>query len=220
MNVFPRSALSTTSVFTRFAVAKRNDSSAGFGGSAFLAASDATGFGSEPQETMASAMTGRAMTGRAMSGTRIDSKYITADGCARRTGIMSRMTFIMRSKFAACILALALAGLLPAQNSRHLTTPQEALGFEIGDDYHLANYTQLTQWWQKLAAESDRMKLVEIGKTEEGRPQWMAILTSPENQRHLDRYKEISSKLAHAEGLTDDQAHALAHEGKAVIWID
>lgn len=121
---------------------------------------------------------------------------------------------------AACVMALVLAAAAPAQNGRHITTPKEALGFEIGDDYQLANYTQLTAWWQKLATESDRMQLVEIGKTEEGRPQWMAIITSPENQKNLARYKEISRRLALAEGLTDEQARALAHDGKAVVWID
>src|SRR5271166_1534137 len=120
----------------------------------------------------------------------------------------------------ACALLVFFAIAAPAQNGRHLTTPKEALGFDIGDDYQLANYTQLTAWWKKLASESDRMKLVEIGKTEEGRPQYMAILTSPENQKKLDRYKEIARKLALAEGLTDADAHALAHEGKAVVWID
>src|SRR3984893_17515638 len=97
---------------------------------------------------------------------------------------------------------------LLAQNGRHITTPQQWLPFAIGDDYHLANYTQLTAWWQNLAAESDRMKLVEIGKTEEGRPQWMAIITSPENHKKLAHYKEISQRLAHGEGLTDEQARA------------
>ena len=48
----------------------------------------------------------------------------------------------------------------------------------------------------------------------------MAIITSPDNIKKLDHYKEISQRLAHAEGLTDDQAHALAREGKAVVWID
>jgi hypothetical protein len=123
-------------------------------------------------------------------------------------------------KFAAFALALTFAIGASAQNGHHITTPKEALGFDVGDDYHLANYTQFTAWWQKLAAESDRMKLVEIGKTEEGRPQWMAIITSPENHKKLARYKEIARKLALAEGLTDDDARALAHEGKAVVWID
>ncbi|HEY6391811.1 MAG TPA: M14 metallopeptidase family protein, partial [Bryobacteraceae bacterium] len=115
-------------------------------------------------------------------------------------------------------MAFAIAA--SAQNGHRITTAKEALGFDVGDDYHLANYTQFTAWWQKLAAESDRMTLVEIGKTEEGRPQWMAIITSPENRKKLARYKEIAQKLALAEGLTDDEARALAHEGKAVVWID
>jgi hypothetical protein len=136
------------------------------------------------------------------------------------TALKSICNRIGSSKFAACALALAFAMAAPAQNGRHITTPKEALGFDVGDDYHLANYTQFSAWWQKLATESDRMKLVEIGKTEEGRPQWMAILTSPENHRNLARYKEIARKLALAEGLTDQEARTLAHEGKAVVWID
>ena len=64
------------------------------------------------------------------------------------------------------------------------------------------------------------MALHDMGKTAEGRTQWMAIVTSPENHKKLARYKEISRRLALAEGLTDDQARALAKEGKAVVWID
>ena len=119
------------------------------------------------------------------------------------------------------ILAASLsAWSLAAQPAPKITAPKEALGFNLGDDYQVANYTQLDQYWHQLAKESDRMKLVDMGPTSEGRRQYMAILTSPENMKKLDRYKEISSRLAHAEGLTDDQAHQLAREGKAVVWID
>ena len=104
----------------------------------------------------------------------------------------------MFSYFLRCCVALALLAACPAwAQSGKLTTPKEALGFEVGDDYQLATYTQLTAWWQKLATESNRMKLVEIGKTEEGRPQWMAIITSPENHKKLAHYIEISARLAH-----------------------
>jgi hypothetical protein len=48
----------------------------------------------------------------------------------------------------------------------------------------------------------------------------MAIVSSPENLKNLDRYREIARRLALAEDLTDEQAHALAAEGKAVVWID
>ncbi len=118
--------------------------------------------------------------------------------------------------------ALALLTAIPvfAQDTRKITTFKEMFGFNIGDDYHIANYKQLTAYWQTLAKESDRMKLVDIGPTAEGRRQYMAIISSPENIAKLDHYKEISAKLAHAEGLTDEQAHALAEEGRAVVWID
>src|ERR1700722_13299537 len=126
-------------------------------------------------------------------------------------------------------LLLVVAGLtlLPASRSysqsgvtRKITTPKEAIGFNVGDDYQLANYVQLTSYWQTLAKESDRMKLVDIGPTAEGRRQYMAIISSPENIAKLDHYKEISAKLSHAEGLTDAEAHALAQEGRAIVWID
>ncbi|GLU55464.1 M14 family metallopeptidase [Dyadobacter frigoris] len=99
-------------------------------------------------------------------------------------------------------------------------TPKEHFGFNIGDDYHLASYTQSEAYYLKVAAASNRVKVVEIGLTEEGRHQYMLIVSSPENLKKLDRYKEISQKLARAEGITPEAAKLLAKEGKPVIWID
>ena len=101
-----------------------------------------------------------------------------------------------------------------------IPTPKEHFGFAMGDNYKLTNFTQTEAYFKKLAAASDRIKLTEIGKTEEGRSQYMLIVSAPENLKNLDRFKEISQKLARAEDLTDEQAHALAQEGKAIIWID
>ena len=92
--------------------------------------------------------------------------------------------------------------------------------YSVGDDYFLANYTQLLEYWGKLEKESNRLKLVEIGTTPEGRSQKIAIITSPENLKRLKRYQEISVKLGKAEGLTDEVAHSLASEGKTIVWID
>src|SRR4029079_649646 len=47
-----------------------------------------------------------------------------------------------------------------------------------------------------------------------------AIITAPENFAKIDRYKQIAQQLHRARGLTDDQARALAKEGKAVVLID
>src|ERR1700722_4909475 len=113
-------------------------------------------------------------------------------------------------------LLFLIAGALFAQTPK-ITTPKQALGFNIGDDYQMASYSELEAYWKKLATESDRMKLVDIGLTAEGRHQWMAIVSSPANLKNLAHYQEISRKLAHAEGLNEAQARALAHEAKAVV---
>jgi hypothetical protein len=108
----------------------------------------------------------------------------------------------------------------PAKAAGHITTPKEHLGFNLGDDYCLANYQQLMSYWAKLEKESDRLKVVTIGTSEEGRPQLMGVVTSPANHKKLDHYKSIARRLARAEGVSDAEAKKLAAEGKAVIWLD
>ena len=130
------------------------------------------------------------------------------------------MAITLRSAWRVLLVLNAAVFPLQVRAQAHITSPKEQWGWGVGDDYRLATYTQLTDYWKKLDAESDRMKVVSIGKTAEGRDQWMAIITSPANFVKLDRYRDIASRLARADGLTDEQAHALAKEGKAVIWID
>jgi hypothetical protein len=125
---------------------------------------------------------------------------------------------IQQSRCVVLLMAAALAAF--GQTASKITSPKEALGFAIGDDYHLASYTQLEGYWKRLAAESDRMRLADIGPTAEGRRQYMAIISSPANLRNLDRYKRIARRLALAEDLDEEQARALAREGRAVVWID
>ena len=107
--------------------------------------------------------------------------------------------------------------LVVAQN---IPSPKSHFGFSIGDNYQLATFTQTELYLKKLAAVSKKMKLVTIGKTEEGRNQYMVIVSDPNNLAKLDKYQSISQRMARAEGLTDADAKTLATEGKAVVWID
>jgi len=142
-----------------------------------------------------------------------------------RTSLLAAVSRHRRRGIAALFL-VAIAG-VPAAHGQaanagaaRITTPRDALGASFGDDYFLATYRQISAYWHTLERESPRIKLQVMGKTAEGRDQLMAIVTSPENHRQLERYRNIAARLAKAEGLTDDQARALAKEGKAVVWID
>jgi len=108
--------------------------------------------------------------------------------------------------------AAALAQKIPA--------PEEVLGFKVGADYHLASYQQAYKYFKRLEQATPMVKVVEMGKTSMGRPMIYTVITSPANMAKLDRYREIVRSLSLVKGLTDEQARALAAEGKAVVYID
>ncbi len=117
----------------------------------------------------------------------------------------------------ACAALLVGAGM--GQAVAVAPSPKSHFGFDIGDDYMLATYTQTEAYFRKVAAGSDRFRLVELGKTSEGRPQLMLIASSPANLARLEEYRSISERLARARDNTE-AARALAAQGKAVVWID
>jgi hypothetical protein len=122
----------------------------------------------------------------------------------------------MKKLLLSVLIALCCAGL----TAQSLPSPKEFFGFTIGDSYQLATFTQTEAYFKRLDELSDRAKLVEIGKTEEGRSHFMMIVTAPENFKKLDQYQSVSKRLALAENISVDQAKAMAKEGKAVVWID
>jgi len=101
--------------------------------------------------------------------------------------------------------------------AQNIPTPKEHFGFTIGDNYQLANFTQTEAYFKKLAQASDRAKYTVIGKTEEGRDQFMLIVTSPENHKKLEEYKQISQQMGNA-GITPEQAAKKFKPGWNSIW--
>ncbi|ERJ60412.1 M14 family metallopeptidase [Sphingobacterium paucimobilis] len=105
-------------------------------------------------------------------------------------------------------------------HAQTISTPKSHFGFSIGDDYQLANYKQMESYFLKIAKESNRVRIQEAGTTEEGRKQYLLVISSPENLAQVDKYRKISQTLGRAEGLSDQEAKKLASEGKPIVWID
>src|SRR3954464_14077180 len=116
----------------------------------------------------------------------------------------------------AVSVAVAAPQAQKAAAAAKVTAPKDQFGFAVGDDYKLVNYTQYTEYLKKLQAQSERMTVVDIGKTEEGRAEVTAIITSPENQRKLPLIKAANRRLALAENLTDEQARGPAARPKNI----
>ncbi len=124
-----------------------------------------------------------------------------------------------KSAFLVLVLTLvghvalgALAGVVPR--------PESVFGFEAGADNKLATYDQSIAYLKKLASSSPAIKLVEAGRTTQGRTMYFALISAPANLAKIDRLREIAQKLAHPSALTDAQALALAREGRAFVHID
>ena len=76
----------------------------------------------------------------------------------------------MQRKFSSlCVCTLICRAAVP--------TPREHLGFTPGDDYKLADTAQIFGYFQKLAAASDRIRLVEFGKSSLGKPMYIAFIS-------------------------------------------
>src|SRR5881628_975726 len=121
---------------------------------------------------------------------------------------------------ARVLFVVLLAAPLALRAASGLPTPESVLGFRPGADYKLATYDQSVDYFKKLAATTKQMKIVEAGKTSQGRPMYFALVSSPENLSKIDRYREIARRLAHPQGLSEGEAHRLAREGKAFVHID
>src|SRR5580704_622724 len=118
-------------------------------------------------------------------------------------------------KAAAALLFLPLAAALA-----QAPTPESVLGHKPGDDFYLASYDDSLGYFQKLAHATDKLKLVQVGKTSQGRDWYVALISSAKNLADLDKHKQTAKQLALVKGLSDEQAHALAHNGKVIVHID
>jgi hypothetical protein len=118
------------------------------------------------------------------------------------------------------LVILFVSLVLPPPSAGQVPTPESVLGFKPGADMKLATYDQTIDYFKKLAASSPCLKLFEAGRTTQGRVVYYALISGPKNLAGIDRFREIAQRLAHPEGLTDDEARALAGEGKAFVHID
>ncbi len=133
----------------------------------------------------------------------------------------------MTSRPGASLFPVVLALLLTAsgahraivaQESRSaLPSPEQFFGFRMGADRQLADWDKLHEYYQLLAKSSNKLRLVELGKTSEARPYLALFISSPANLVKLDHYKQINARLADPRGLSEADGRKLAADGKAVV---
>jgi murein tripeptide amidase MpaA len=121
-----------------------------------------------------------------------------------------------RSLIAA---AVAIIAALPL-SGQTVPTPREHFGFDIGEDRRLADWNQLTAYYEKVANASPRVTLDTIGQTTMGRPFVMLTITSEANQARIDELRDIQLRLADPRRIgSDAELQRLVEQGRTVVLI-
>lgn len=99
-------------------------------------------------------------------------------------------------------------------------TPRQHFGFEMGQDRKLADWNQLTGYYEKLAQTSQRVTVDTLGTTTMGRPFVMLTVTSAENQARRQELHDIQMKLADPRTISGEaELQRLFDQGKTVVLI-
>jgi len=101
-----------------------------------------------------------------------------------------------------------------------IPTPEEFFGFAIGTDEKLARWDQILEYYDLIAAASDRVRVDESGPTTLDNRFVSVVVTSPENFADIDRYVDIGRRLADGRGVSQEEARALAEEGKVTVVLN
>ena len=99
-----------------------------------------------------------------------------------------------------------------------IPTPLEVLGHIAGAKDILSYSSDVYKYMRALAAATSRVKVFDIGKTEEGRDWIVVAVADEETIRNLDKYKEIMARLADPRKLTDAEAQTLLKQAKPMYW--
>jgi hypothetical protein len=92
-------------------------------------------------------------------------------------------------------------------------------GFQMGADKKLINWQQIVSYFELLGENSNRVQVVELGKTTLNRPMIMAIIGSEEAINNLDNYQKLQQQLARPFELDQNQADQLIQNSKLVFLI-
>jgi len=94
------------------------------------------------------------------------------------------------------------------------------LGFNPTDDKTIADWGQITDYFAKLDKASNKVAVREIGKTTNGKPLIVAFISSPANIKNLDKYRQISARLADPRTIKNESELAgLIKDGKTIVSI-
>jgi hypothetical protein len=100
-----------------------------------------------------------------------------------------------------------------------IPTPKDVLGYHVGTPKKLTDTVMVRRYFEALAKASKRLRIIEVGQTDEGRPCWSAVIADEATMASLDTYKSYLARLADPRGMGEAEARAVLDKAKPVYHI-
>lgn len=130
----------------------------------------------------------------------------------------SPLAMILRPPMIPLLLAamgLLASGLASAQ----VPSPEEHLGRPVGTDFVLADYSEVSSYYWRLAETSPHVLTQVVGQSTEGRDFLLSIISSPENLARLDEIKEHARIIADPRGASEERKRQAIRDGRVILLV-
>jgi hypothetical protein len=97
-------------------------------------------------------------------------------------------------------------------------SPLRVLGYVPGELGRLSYVADITRYFRTLDEASPRVRVFDLGASDEGRPMILAAIADSASIERLDEYRAITAALADPRGLSADSAARLVARGKPIYW--
>src|SRR5882724_11956424 len=115
---------------------------------------------------------------------------------------------------------LALATLSTGFLFADVTPPEQYFGHRIGADKKRVRYDKMVEYLDKIAQQSDRVRVRKLGQTTQNNPFILLEISSPATIKNLDHFKQLERKLYFQGGSpTDAERDEIFRSGKAVVFV-
>src|SRR5262245_47642200 len=98
-------------------------------------------------------------------------------------------------------------------------SPKDALGYHIGAPKKLTRTTEIYKYYRELAAKSPRVKVINVGQTDEGRECLVVIVANEETIKNIETYRGYLVRLGDPRQITESQAQEIIGKAKPIYHL-
>ena len=101
-----------------------------------------------------------------------------------------------------------------------IPSPLQQFGYIIGQPGLMHHTYKVYGYFKVLAANTKKLKIEQIGTSEEGRAINLVTISSEANMKHLEKYRKEIAQLADPRNLDEKKAAQLISDGKLIYFLN